>query len=342
MIPDGAKFRLLLTILLLAMHACRWLLFCLLLWTCRCARAQPPANPATAPMTSVESVFALIPASVSLRQGSGYNPIAVKQAEDALVADGTGKAAVLRYQVDVLKPDKGYGFSYLLKSPVVPFSTRGVVLSYEIWGFFKDEQAAPLSRIQKGATVIVGGTLDHCNFTMHDGKLLLRFDLANAKIYDSVNAGVADLSAKFGKVIDTVKIADPASEQAHGIVEDRFGTGTFHDRPYRHTMDGGSLSYKVRVLPGQATDLVMTYWGSDNGNRKFDIYANDRKIGSQTLENNRPGDFFDQRYPVPADLTRTAGGASSAGAATVTIRIQAPPGARAGGIFALQTEVPER
>jgi hypothetical protein len=74
--------------------------------------------------------------------------------------------------------------------------------------------------------------------------------------------------------------------------------------------------------------LQVTYWGSDQGNRVFDILVDGQKLATQTLQNNRPDTFYDELYDIPAALTQ--------GKESVVIRFQAHAGAMAGGIFELR------
>jgi hypothetical protein len=74
--------------------------------------------------------------------------------------------------------------------------------------------------------------------------------------------------------------------------------------------------------------LNVTYWGSDNGARVFDILVNGQIIATQSLTNNLPGQFFDVQYPIPVNLTSNQ--------SQVTVRFQGHPGNTAGGIFGLQ------
>ena len=53
-----------------------------------------------------------------------------------------------------------------------------------------------------------------------------------------------------------------------------------------------------------------------------------KKVATQHLEGSRPGRFFDEVYPLPADLTE--------GKEKVTVRFQAHSGCSAGGIFDLR------
>jgi hypothetical protein len=53
------------------------------------------------------------------------------------------------------------------------------------------------------------------------------------------------------------------------------------------------------------------------------------KIGTQSLNNNRPDEFFDVAYPIPPELIR--------GKQKVTVKLQAHPGEFAGGLFGCRT-----
>ena len=76
--------------------------------------------------------------------------------------------------------------------------------------------------------------------------------------------------------------------------------------------------------------LDVTYWGDETGPRTFDILVNGQKIATQSLDHNKPGEFFDVEYPIPAALTAGAGN-------TITVRFQAHDGSTAGGVFGCAT-----
>jgi uncharacterized protein len=56
--------------------------------------------------------------------------------------------------------------------------------------------------------------------------------------------------------------------------------------------------------------------------------VNGQVVATQTLERNRPDDFFEVTYPVPIELTK--------GRPTAVVRFQARPGNTAGGLFGLR------
>jgi hypothetical protein len=110
-----------------------------------------------------------------------------------------------------------------------------------------------------------------------------------------------------------------------GLQEENSRTGEFSGVRWRDAVNGGYFAFELAVQPSVENALVVTYWGSDAGNRRFDILVNGTRIAGQVLENNRPGEFFDVTYPIPA--------AVSQGKNRVTVRFQAKPGATAGGVF---------
>jgi len=81
----------------------------------------------------------------------------------------------------------------------------------------------------------------------------------------------------------------------------------------------------MKVLSDKPVEILCMYWGSDAGGRNFKILVDGKVIAKQTLENNKPNEFFEQRYPVPIELTQ--------GKEKVTVRFATEPGDTAGGVF---------
>jgi hypothetical protein len=79
------------------------------------------------------------------------------------------------------------------------------------------------------------------------------------------------------------------------------------------------------VLAGQPQELRVKYWGGDTGGREFDIFADDVKLATQKLDNNKPGEFYEETYSLPAQMTQ--------GKEKVTVKFQAHLGKTAGGVF---------
>lgn len=134
------------------------------------------------------------------------------------------------------------------------------------------------------------------------------------------------------RTVDRFDIGQMQPERDHNLDGQRTRTGEFMGRRWRDCFDGGFFEFDMKVLDGQDTELICTYWGGDSGGREFDILVDGRKIATQKLENNHPGRFFEQSYFIPADLT--------AGKQKVRLRIQALPGKTGGGLFGCRTVRP--
>jgi hypothetical protein len=131
------------------------------------------------------------------------------------------------------------------------------------------------------------------------------------------------------RTLDYLAVGEMQPERDHAVTGEKTGAGEAMGRKWRHATDGGWFSFEMKVSPDAPADLVLTYWGSDANGRDFDILVDGTKIASQVLENNRPGQFYDETYPIPRELT--------SGKEKVTVRLQAHPGRWAGGLFGART-----
>ena len=99
-------------------------------------------------------------------------------------------------------------------------------------------------------------------------------------------------------------------------------------RQWRHARAGGWLSFDLKVSPDKPVSLVCSYWGSETGPRKFDILVDGNTVATQSLQNDKPGEFFEVTYGIPESVTR--------GKSKITIRFQGQPGNMAGGFYGLR------
>ena len=132
----------------------------------------------------------------------------------------------------------------------------------------------------------------------------------------------AQARALQARIVDRVRPANEVSESSHQVRGERTATGT---EGWRHAVDGGWFSWELRVRPGQPHELRVKYWGSDSGGREFDILVDGQTVATQKLDNNRPGELYEETYPLPEPLTQ--------GKTKITVRFQAHPGKTAGGVF---------
>jgi hypothetical protein len=127
------------------------------------------------------------------------------------------------------------------------------------------------------------------------------------------------------RTLDEYRPGEQQSEIDHNQQGENTSSGDWRNRKYRHAEKGGWFSFEQKVLPDAPMELAVTYWGDDAGKRTFDILVDGQKIATETLNRNKPGQFFDKEYSIPQELTR--------GKQKVTVRFQAQPNNFAGGIF---------
>ncbi|MCX7049519.1 MAG: glycoside hydrolase family 127 protein [Candidatus Sumerlaeota bacterium] len=128
------------------------------------------------------------------------------------------------------------------------------------------------------------------------------------------------------RITDEVRPSEQQSETDHKLQSDKSNSGDFHARKWRDAR-AGWFSYEVKVAPDQPMQLMVAYWGDDTNGREFDVLIDGEKIASQTLNKNKPGEFFDQPYDIPEKLTK--------GKERVTVKFAAHPGKTAGGVFGI-------
>jgi hypothetical protein len=145
------------------------------------------------------------------------------------------------------------------------------------------------------------------------------------KRQDNHRAETERQKAWAARTVDVVSIGDAQSEQAHGLKGEKSAFGPSPNGFFRHAVDGGWFTYEMKPAGLQPLELLCTYWGSDSGNRRFDILVDGAKLATQTLQDNRPGQLFTVSYVIPVEWTR--------GKDRMTIRFQAHPGNFAGGVF---------
>jgi len=128
--------------------------------------------------------------------------------------------------------------------------------------------------------------------------------------------------------IDFVQPGETKLESEHNLQGNRMDAGENQGRMWRHARAGGWLSFDLKVLPDSPVSLVCSYWGSETGPRAFDILVDGVKIATQSLQNDKPGEFFDVTYAIPPEVTR--------GKNKITIRFQGQTGNMAGGFYGVR------
>jgi len=128
---------------------------------------------------------------------------------------------------------------------------------------------------------------------------------------------------------DLFQIGEMQAERDHNVQSEKSGPAEFNGRKLRHAWDGGWFSFEVAVATNAPTDLIITYWGSETGQRTFDVLVEGEKVATTSLRQDRPEQFWDKVYPLPDSLTT--------GKRNVTVKFQAHPGNFAGGVFGVRS-----
>jgi hypothetical protein len=135
------------------------------------------------------------------------------------------------------------------------------------------------------------------------------------------------------RTMEFVNVGSQQDTRDNNLKSENSFTGTLNERRWRDARDGGFFEFDIKVDPNGPNQLMLTYWGSDGGNRVFDILVDGKVVATQRLTAERQGEFIDVVHDLPQDMTK--------GKEKVVVRIQAKSGAMAGGVFGVRTLRPK-
>ncbi len=169
-------------------------------------------------------------------------------------------------------------------------------------------------------------------YATHDQRYAIYWQLTTPAKYEADLRARAEQEKRLlglaARTVDRVAPGEQQPEVDHKLQSEKSTSGHHLDRGWRDAREGGWFSYELKVPPDRPVNLLVTYWGEETGPRTFDILIDGQKIATQTLRQDKPGEFFDLEYRIPVELTR--------GKEKVTVRFQAHPDNLAGGIFDLR------
>ena len=99
--------------------------------------------------------------------------------------------------------------------------------------------------------------------------------------------------------VDLIAIGEMQPERDHKVEGEKTSAGEYGGRKFRHANDGGWFSCEIKLPEGEPADLVVTYWGSETGARKFDLLLDDEKFATESLHRDDPEKFWQRTYPLP-------------------------------------------
>lgn len=157
-------------------------------------------------------------------------------------------------------------------------------------------------------------------YRVHENRpYVVYWDVLTPKEWQEKEQAEARLAAL---TADRVIPGNEQNERDHNVQGEKTYAG---EEKWRHAVDGGWFSWDMKTLPDAPLELHVTYWGGDSGGREFDMLVDGQLVATQTLDNNKPGVFYDETYRVPAELLQ--------GKEKITVKFQAHPGKVAGGVF---------
>ena len=127
------------------------------------------------------------------------------------------------------------------------------------------------------------------------------------------------------RTIDVLRLGEMQPERDHNVTGEKTVSGEDNDRTYRDADERGWFSFQMKVAPDTKNTLMLTHWGSERGRKMFDIFVDDVKIGTQELNSNDPGKFFDVNYVLAPEVIKNK--------TTISVKLVALPGKRVGALY---------
>jgi DUF1680 family protein len=169
-------------------------------------------------------------------------------------------------------------------------------------------------------------------YRMHHKRYAVYWDLLNDQQWVDREADYKKERERLRKLealtIDFVQPGDAKLEGEHNLQGNLMDAGENQGRKWRHARVDGWLSFDMKILPDAPVSIVCSFWGSETGPRTFGVYVDGIKVATQSLQNDKPGEFFDVTYALPQEVTR--------GKNKITIRFSGEPGNMAGGFYGVR------
>ncbi len=112
----------------------------------------------------------------------------------------------------------------------------------------------------------------------------------------------AIVAAVEARTVDIMRLGEMQPERDHNLEGEQTFTREDHFQKYR-SANGGFFAFDMEVDSAEVNQLVFTYYGQDNRNRRFDILVNDEKVGYENLGKFHGDRFYDIFYKIPEQLT---------------------------------------
>ncbi len=131
------------------------------------------------------------------------------------------------------------------------------------------------------------------------------------------------------RTIDNFRIGEMQPERDHNLIAtEKSYVDIALGRTGREARPDNSYTFTMKVNPGAANILLLTYIGDDD-DRKFDVLVDGIKIAVVEWNGGTTGKFYDNEYIIPPDVIGNK--------TSVTVKIDACYGKTAGRVFGSRT-----
>jgi uncharacterized protein len=167
-------------------------------------------------------------------------------------------------------------------------------------------------------------------FKIHDARYMMYWMALSNKQYRSYIDSITVLENQKLKLqkrtIDFIAPGEQQPEVDHFMQRQNSNFGNNMDEFWRDARNGGFFSYKLSTNNETGLSLIVRYWGSEAGNRKFDIYIDNEKLITEDNTgrwNQRK--FQEVEYVIPDSMVK--------GKQTITVKFQPLQGSTAGAVY---------
>jgi len=170
-------------------------------------------------------------------------------------------------------------------------------------------------------------------FRIHDSRYMMYWmTLTNAdyrSYTDSISALEKEKMELQARSIDDVAPGEQQPEVDHAMERQASTTGNFNNEFWREARGEGFFSYKLRTNKETGLSLSVRYFGAETGNRTFDIFIDDTKLVTETLQGKWNQNSFKQvEYAIPDNLLT--------GKESIRVKFQATAGNTAGKVYSVR------
>lgn len=167
-------------------------------------------------------------------------------------------------------------------------------------------------------------------YKKYQGNYSVYFDMFSPEEWTTVKEEY-EAALEYQKLLDKITLDEFFANEQQSEVEHKFtgqnvnkGVGEL-GKKWVDARGGGWMSFEMKVDPNLPNELRLTHWGSDGGDRRFDILADGEVFSYDHVDNFKPNVYYDMSHAIPYHITK--------GKSKVTIKLQARPGNMVGGVF---------